>query len=718
MNGFVSSGNRSITKIIARSVLLVILLISFNVDAADLVFVCAENNDLYKVIVQNGIKATRYDNVHQAMNEVPEGMGMLILADDYPVKTTVIDSEFYEMAKIKNLRLYIEYPSSIPGIKTGEVKKTRWERVVVTSDIFGESLRKMRIAMIHDCHFIPVQAAANPYLVIGKIAGFDSAVYGLDSTETYPILFEHPKGNILISTTKLSHFVTGRYAPKEAWKQIWQMILHWIEPDQHFPELEWVETVRPSFMPDDQLTKDDWLQATERGVEWYYIGQMLAHPSQFKDGNYISESDSGFSGSILGDGSGGIFECFGSEIKFDGSQPIYRNRRSDCASEASMAIAMRGFINQDHRDKTTAANLQDYVYFNSCLQQGSRALQGNPNYGFVGWYSTEPGCGVYYSDDNARVILGTLVASTALKSSRWDEAVIKQILANFRTTGPTGFKPRRIEEPDLQEKGWVYYWNDEYFHFAPHYQSWIWACYLWLYDKTHYQPLLERTKAGIRHMMKAYPHEWRWTNGLQQERARMLLPLAWLIRVDDTPEHRTWLKQIVDDLLSFQDVSGAIREEIGKVGHGSYAPPKSNADYGTNEAPLIQENGDPLADMLYTSNFAIFSLTEAAAATHDPRIKKALGKLADFMVRIQVRSEIHPELNGAWYRAFDFKRWEYWASNADLGWGAWATETGWTQAWIVTMLLMREQDQNLWDFTANSKIADHFDKYRKMMLPK
>jgi hypothetical protein len=30
---------------------------------------------------------------------------------------------------------------------------------------------------------------------------------------------------------------------------------------------------------------------------------------------------------------------------------------------------------------------------------------------------------------------------------------------------------------------------------------------------------------------------------------------------------------------------------------------------------------------------------------------------------VQVRSEGRPELDGAWFRAFDFKRWEYWASN-------------------------------------------------------
>ena len=196
----------------------------------------------------------------------------------------------------------------------------------------------------------------------------------------------------------------------------------------------------------------------------------------------------------------------------------------------------------------------------------------------------------------------------------------------------------------------------------------------------------------------------------------MILPLAWLLRVDKTPEHRKWLDQVVNDLLSFQDHTGAIREELGDTGNGTYAAPKTNAEYGASEAPLIQRNGDPIADMLYTSNFALFSLTEAAAVTGDQGIEQARKKLADFLVRIQVRSEVHPELDGAWYRSFDFKRWEYCGSNADVGWGVWSTETGWTQGWIASMLMLQKLNTNLWDFTSKSMIADHFQTYRKTML--
>ncbi len=217
--------------------------------------------------------------------------------------------------------------------------------------------------------------------------------------------------------------------------------------------------------------------------------------------------------------------------------------------------------------------------------------------------------------------------------------------------------------------------------------------------------------------MQAYPDRWHWTNGIQQERARMILPLAWLVRVDDTPQHRKWLRFMAEELLDKQDPCGAIREEIGTKGHGSYGPPRSNDDYGRHEATLLQKNGDPVCDLLYTTNFAFLALHEAASATGDPFYKHAEDKLAEFLCRIQVRSQTKPEFDGAWFRAFEYDRWDYWASNADIGWGTWSTETGWTQGWIASVMALRHKKTSLWDHTADSKIARHFDSYRKKMLP-
>jgi hypothetical protein len=681
-----------------------------------LIFVCHVENDLYNALMESGKKYERVESDDEAIEKAVDGSAILILADNYPQQKVKVPETFFDQAKNKNLRVYIEYPDRVPGLKTAPVRKIEKERGVITTDVFGESLQKMRIVMIHDCHFVPVNAQ-DPYIVMAKVAGFDTALFGLDSTETFPILYEYPGSNIFVSTTKLSHFITGRYSPKDAWKPIWEFIFSRLQPEKKAPEFDWTETVRPTFRANERITKKNRLQAVRRGIDWYYNSAMLSTAFD-KDIQKIEDTGSKKISDPNIYGKNGIYECFSSKINYDGSQPVVKSRRADCASEASMAISMKSFLTPNQRDKNTATNLQDYVYLNSSLQHGPRGRDSSPSFGFVDWFTREDdNKGVYYSDDNARVILGTLVASAALKTERWNEGMLKAILANFRTTGPAGFKPRRLEEPDLQKLGWEHYWKDEYVHFAPHYQSWIWATFLWLYDKTKYKPLLDRSKIGIKNMMAAYPDEWHWTNGLQQERARMILPLAWLLRIEDTTEHRKWLYHIVDDLLAFQDESGAIREDLGSVGFGKYAPPKSNAAYGTNEAPLIQENGDPLADMLYTSNFAIFSLTEAAAATGDERIKSAARKLADFLVRIQVRSESHPELDGSWYRAFDFKRWEYWGSNADAGWGVWSTETGWTQGWIVTMQIMNEINSTVWDFTADSKISNHFEMIQKRMLP-
>jgi hypothetical protein len=197
----------------------------------------------------------------------------------------------------------------------------------------------------------------------------------------------------------------------------------------------------------------------------------------------------------------------------------------------------------------------------------------------------------------------------------------------------------------------------------------------------------------------------------------MLLPLAWLVRIEDTAEHREWLRRIASEILRVQDASGAIREELGDAGKGAYGPPRSNEEYGKSEATLMQQNGDPLADMLYTSNFAFLGLHEAAAATGEPLYIDASRKLAEFFVRIQVRSESHPELDGWWYRAFEFKRWEYWASNADAGWGAWSTESGWTQAWITAVLGMRQRNTSLWDLTSSSKIGRRLDQLVPVLFP-
>ena len=197
-------------------------------DAAPrLVFSAAADNDLYRVLTACGQSCPRYATAAEAIQEAPAGAGDLILADGYPQTTTSLDAAVFDKAARKCLRLYVEYPAALPDTEVGQPlavaesplkhagdasASTMLERVVVSSDVFGPSLAKMRLLAIHDCHFVKVRAE-KPYLVAARVAGYDTAVFGIEDVQSWPILFEHPRGGILVSTTKLSQFVTLALRP-------------------------------------------------------------------------------------------------------------------------------------------------------------------------------------------------------------------------------------------------------------------------------------------------------------------------------------------------------------------------------------------------------------------------------------------------------------------------------------------------------------------------
>jgi hypothetical protein len=685
-------------------------------------FACEKSNDLYLAATASGIECERYSRVQDTVAHAPVGSGVLALAEGYPNQRTAIDARVYEEAARKRLRLYVEFPDSVPDLRVGEaqhVAQGRYhnilERCVVATDAFAPALKRMGILALHNCIYVPIEQQTAE-LVLARVAGFDTAVYGLPKVGVHPILFKHPSRDVLVATTKLSEFILGRYAPPAAWLQVWRWVLEWLSAVQDSTLLHFAPSVRPVHGRNGRLPEDAELYAFRRGVAWYSNAKMFVAPSWKQTVyKYAEESDARHNLEAswpLGDGSEGVLEGFSSNIEWNGKQPVGWNLRNDCIGEVSMTMAFSGAIQKKPRNTKVAENLNNFIYFNSQLAQGSRGDPRSPSYGLVGW--TLPlAPDRYYGDDNARSMLGTMAASGLLRSKRWDHGVLRCLLANLRTTGTLGFRHNSLSDKVLQKFGWRYFYEEKFLNLHPHYEAYLWACFLRAYEKTNYQPFLQRTLTAICMTMAAYPKHWRWTNGLQQERARMLLPLAWLIRIQDTPEHRSWLKRIAGDLLSFQEKSGAIREEVGSEGKGQYGPPKSNAAYGSSEAPLLQQNGDPVADLLYTTNFAFLGLHEAAAATGEAVYAHAENKLAEFLCRIQVRSEKHPELDGGWFRAFDFGTWDYWASGSDWGWGPWSIETGWTQSWITSVLAMRNLHASLWELTGRSDLGADL----KQLLP-
>lgn len=683
-----------------------------------LIFCGNATNDLYKVLKVEGFIIKRVDSPSNAIISAPERSAVFIIADGYPERRTEISPKLLELARQKKLRLYIEYPAALPDLHMADtVMEARLERGIVMSDVFGDNLKPMSILGINDCHIVPA-SVDSPLIVLGKVAGFDKAVYGVKDVKTYPVLFE--RGNEMVAMTKLSDFAKGRYAPSASWKEVWEYILSWMTETSDLPIHHWLSYVYPTYQKSEKLPEQAKKISIARGIQWFYQAHLFVDstwkPLWLKyQGDGTAPVGPPVSQRLPnGDGSSGILEGPASKINYDGTQQYRYWVRADDQGEVAYALAAAAsFLNKPKYDQV-ATNLADFIFYDSNLSGGEKSNKKSAAFGLIGWAVTHPG--VFYGDDNARCMLGIIGASAYMHTTRWNKEILENILANFRTTGKEGFRGDRLEEADMLKHGWKYYQDRDLINPHPHFESWMWACYLWLYDKTGYRPLLTKTETAIRITMAAYPGKWKWTNGIQQERARMILPLAWLVRVENTPEHRRWLDKLVTDLLSYQESTGAIREELGAAGEGMFGSAKSNKDYGTGEAPLIFKNGDPVADMLYTCNFAFFSLNEAAQATGNRKYKAAVDKLSDFLTRIQVKSDRYKDVDGAWFRAFDYKAWDYWASNADAGWGAWATLTGWIQSWIVSTQVLVERDQSYWELTKHSEIKDNMKQVGDIML--
>ena len=646
-----------------------------------LVFCCSPENDLYQVVVNSGHSPLRFDGLEQALQGASRGDGVLALADSYPIPSVSLDENILRQARQKGLRLYIEYPLLVPGVHLGEPRTAEWERLVVASDFFKPGLPSLSILTMHSCWFLPAEAD-KPHLVLTRVAGYDRAIYGLPS-EVHPILFGY-SDSVIVATSKLSQFRTGRYAPSASWRKLWERLFLWLGDGANIP-VSWTPTVTAAFGKDEKLSDDAEKETFARSVEWFRQHALFAIDKDI-----------------------GVMEGYQSGIDYEGHQLPRPHVRMDCLAEAAMVFALDWKMTSNPRSKSVARSLLDYTWSFQYSDPKAEA------YGLVDWGK---GLGVFYGDDNARVILPTLAAIQILGEDRWDEAVLRCMLANFRTTGPLGFREDRIDMPDLNKNGWRHYHETGMMSLTPHYQAYLWACLIWLSSLTGEDDFLNRAEDAMRITMVCYPN-WRLSNGLSQERSRMLLPLAFIVRAKEKPEHREWLEKIAKDLLAQQQSCGAIAEMVGGPNNTHYPPPSSNESYGITEAPVIQQNGDPASDLLYTQNFALLGLHEAAAATGDTKIIEAEDRLANFLCRTQLRSQRHPYLDGCWMRSFDFERWEYWGSSADLGWGAWCVESGWMNTWISSVFAMRVLDRTLFSLSRTDELRRQLDRILpEMLLP-
>lgn len=670
------------------------------------VFVCERSNDLWRVAEANGLAVIRCGSAEEAAG-IAGGRPVLLLADGYPERTQPTALAAVEALLAAGSRVYLEYPTRWVDAAPDEPAQAPWTRGVVCSGFLGDGAPEGAIVTLNGCRYLTYTGEGEPLLTLAKVAGYDTATFGLPG-EHHPLLVSEREGRLLVATTGLSSFVRGRFGPQRSWEAIWSRVLGYLAGEAGGPGLSWMATVRPSYDATEELPPDAEMEALRRGARWFERSRLLvsreALPLLAPAMSRGEEEVPNLPRSVpVGDGSLGMLEGFSAHIRPDGSQPTRCVIRNDCLGESAMGLALAAAVTGEERDSAVARNLLDYMCFDSLIQQGIRADRQHPAYGLMSWGVTSFAWErATYGDDNARALLGMLAASVALGDTRWDASILRCLLADLRTTGPLGFRGDRIDMPDLEANGWGVYHDREIVNPSPHYEGYLWAAYLLAYRLTGHEEFLEKPRRALTYLMERYPEGVGTVYGTTLEYARLLLPLAWLVRIDDTPVHREWLHRVARDLLAEQDEFGTIREHIGFPGRERRYAVDSNEAFGTAETLVLQENGDPASDLLYTVNFAFLGLHEAYAATGEPWLREAEDKMAGFLCRAQVRSEAHPELDGAWYRGFDSEKWEYWGSSADMGWGVWSVETGWTQGWIVGVLALRRLGRSLWETAGHS----------------
>ncbi|HWD82939.1 MAG TPA: hypothetical protein VG497_28765, partial [Kribbella sp.] len=216
-----------------------------------------------------------------------------------------------------------------------------------------------------------------------------------------------------------------------------------------------------------------------------------------------------------------------------------------------------------------------------------------------------------------------------------------------------------------------------------HWQSSAQCAYLYAYGITGEPSYLEIAERGLDHMARNHPRA-RLETSRTCEAGRFLLPLAAGYFYTRKPLYLRTMLDLADFLKSRQGPDGGFAEWDGKC-------PPSNEAYGVDEASIFQANGDPVTDQLYGTPFAAWALPIAHQVTGEPIFEELAHGVLDYLSRIQIDDPDDEQLHGAWQRAFDFDAWEYYGSNADLGWGPYCVETGWSVApsLIATMQYLR-----------------------------
>ncbi|MEH7179704.1 hypothetical protein [Neobacillus vireti] len=464
----------------------------------------------------------------------------------------------------------------------------------------------------------------------------------------YPgiIVKSHGKGKAIFSTFSfLGNEQIWTLRPN--W--LWNDVIKWLIKDYQMP----LKMINPVI----QLSKQgDFEKTIEKGVQWFLHSGILPKA----------------------DGSLGVYENVHS-IRSD----ISNDLRPDCHAHTALMFYLYGEYTKDSKWENMSANLLTYLF-----EAGYQDVVPNSiTYGFWKWYqSPRSKPDQIFSDDNSWVALVLLYLYRKTGIEEYKKRGLLTAYALLNTQNVNGLRPECIREQELVDNGKAYFQTSTEASMNPHFEAIVHAAFIQAYLVSNDGEFLQTASKGTLTLLEN-KEKLKFMYSKTAGYSRFLLSLAQLYAITKDEEIRKGLYEVTDYLTRHQHELGAIEE----------ADNPDPERYGTEDTGVFRLNQEGIADQLYTNNFLCVNAWEAVKATRNSDLKDFHEKIVHFISSIQI-SAPKCEFDGGWMRSFHLERGEYYGNNGDTGWGAYVMESGWTNAIIVSGLLLKELDQSLLDF--------------------
>jgi hypothetical protein len=586
------------------------------------------------------VEAVRYGMDETAKVDFSMFDGIALLPDS---RNPMEFNNIFEAALNSGARVFSTLFRGVRGEKGFMEHSTRFERPVYVLEDGPDGLEPGDILEDQDNVRldIPGFKYAKPILVYGNnLQSHSKAENHLEmakNTSKAALWFENDR--LMLCSFDIRNFKKARFSPLDKWDSLILYMFRWLADDSIQADMPRPYETGPGSVeecPEDSI---------KNAIGWF-----------------------GKAGMLVDDGKGGVMEGLATEIFPDGTQKKAEVVRNDCCGEAMLAHFLKYLLDNDRKALEISDNLSDFIFGTFFTDK-----PGSPLDGMMMWSLDSPG--ICYQDDVARSVIPQMLKNLYGGTGRHMDKVSRALGFLVSTTGTDGLRVTRTENDKLDAGEVKRLQGTPGGLASAHYNAYYLASLLLNYMMTGNTSFLDTGVRGMESIMSAYPLTHRVLSETQ-ELCRLVFPLALLYSATGKSRHRDMLYNVCSDLERFKQPSGAYVEwDTGY--RAKYS--RTNGD----ESSMLSENGDPVADLLYSVNWLPMGFIHAYFATGDEYFKSLWGQVCSFLCGCRIRS-VDKQIDGAWARSWDLDKKEYFGIPNDVGWGPWCVESGWTVAEIVS----------------------------------